>query len=71
MDGILLLRLKPCIWDINFKICLMSKTIPAAKSQNFVNILGGNKNPHGQDFWNLNLYLKKRLYRYYQNKKST
>ena len=36
MDGILLLGQKSWIWDIKFKIYLVSKSIPAAKSQNFV-----------------------------------
>ena len=43
MDGILLLGQKSCIRDIKFKIYLASKSIPAAKSQNFVDISGEQK----------------------------
>ena len=42
-DGILLLGWKSCIQDMKFKICQVSKSIPAAKSQNFVNISGAHK----------------------------
>ena len=56
------------IWNIKFKIYGVSKSIPVAKSQNFVDISGA-KNPHGQNFWDLNFLSEKaRLYRYYQNK---
>ena len=32
-----------CIWEITFKIYWVSKSIPAAKSQKFVNISGAEK----------------------------
>ena len=43
MDGILLYGRKSCIRDITFKIYWVSKSITAAKSQNFVNISGAQK----------------------------
>ena len=36
MVGTLLLGLKSCIWDTSFKTYDVSKSIPAAKFQNFV-----------------------------------
>ena len=64
MDGILLLGQKSCIWDIKFKIYWVSKSIPTAKSQNFLNISGS---------WKTNMSLiflseETRLRRYYQRK---
>ena len=43
MDGIVLLGWKLCIWDSKFKIYWVSKSIKAAKSQNFVDIAGVKK----------------------------
>ena len=43
MDKILLLGQKSCIWDITFKIYWVAKSIPAAKSQYFVDISGAQK----------------------------
>ena len=43
MDEILLLGSKSCIWDVKFKVYWVSKSIPAAKSQNFVDISGAQK----------------------------
>ena len=43
MDGILLLGLKSYIRDINLKIYCVSKSIPTAKSQNFVDISEAQK----------------------------
>ena len=43
MDGILLLGQNSCIRDIKFMIYGVSKSIPAAKSQNFVEISGAQK----------------------------
>ena len=43
MYGILFLGQKAFIWDIKFKIYGVSKFIPAAKSQNFVDISGAQK----------------------------
>ena len=64
MDGILLLGQKSWIWDIKFKIYLVSKSIPAAKSQNFVGISGA-QNPT----WAKNFFLEKtRLCKYHKNK---
>ena len=69
MDGILLLGLKSCIWDIKLKIYCVSKSIPAAKSQNFVDISGAQK-PIWATIFGIWIFLseEKRLYRYYQNK---
>ena len=39
----LLLVQKSCIWDIMFRMYEVSKSIPAAKSQNFVNISRAQK----------------------------
>ena len=43
MAGTLVLGQKSWIWDILVKICKVSKSIPAIKSQNFVNISGAQK----------------------------
>ena len=68
MDGILLLEQKSCIRDINFRIYWVSKSIPAAKSQNFINILGAQK-PTWTNFLEFDfLFEKTRIYRYYWNK---
>ena len=58
-----------CIWDIKFKIYVVSKSVSAAKSQNIFDISEAQK-PTWAKFLELNFfYLKKtRLYRYYQNK---
>ena len=39
----LLLVQKSCIWDITFRMYEVSKSIPAAKCQNFVNISRAQK----------------------------
>ena len=54
---------------LSSKIYWVSKSIPAAKPQNFVEISEAQK-LHGQNIWNLIFFLseKTRLYRYYQNK---
>ena len=59
MHGILLLGQKSCIWDIKFKIYWVSKSIPAAKQQNFVNISGAQK-PTGTIFWEFEFFYLKR-----------
>ena len=48
MDGVLLFGWKACIRDIKFKIYWVSKSIPVAKSQNFVDI-PGEQNLQGQN----------------------
>ena len=40
MDGILLLRQESCIWDMKLKIYWVSKSIAAAKPQNFGHFRG-------------------------------
>ena len=69
MDGMLLLRRKSCIQDIKFKIYWVSKSIPAAKSQNFVDISVAQKHT-GTKFLEFEFFSseKTRLQRYYQNK---
>ena len=69
MDGILLLGLKSYIRDIKLKIYCVSKSIPAAKSQNFVDISGAQK-PIWAKVLEFDFFLseEKRLYRYYQDK---
>ena len=69
MDGILLLGLKSYIRDIKLKIYCVSKSIPAAKSQNFVDILRAQK-PIWAKVLEFDFFLseEKRLYRYYQDK---
>ena len=68
MDGILLLGQKCYIWDIKLKIYYVPKSIPAVKSQNFVDIPGAQK-PTSKIFgiW-IFLSEKTRLHRYHQNK---
>ena len=58
-----------CIWDIKFKIYVVSKSVSAAKSQNIFDMSEAQK-PTWAKFLEFNFfYLKKtRLYRYYQNK---
>ena len=69
MDGILFLGWKSCVWDIKLKISLVSKSIPAAKSQNLVDISDAQK-PTWAKFWEFDFFLseKTRLYIYYENK---
>ena len=69
MEGIVLLEVKSCIWDIKLKIYGVSKSILAAKSQNFVEISGVQK-PTWAKFLEFGFFLceKTRLYIYYQNK---
>ena len=59
MDGILLLRRKSCIRNIKFKIYWLSKSIPAAKPQNFVDISGAQK-PTWAKFWEFEFFHLKR-----------
>ena len=40
MDGIVSLGRKSCVYYIKLKIYLVSKSIPVAKSQNFIAISG-------------------------------
>ena len=57
-------------WDTEFKIYLVPKSIPAGKSQNFVDISGVQK-PTRTSVWNLLFFFlfgKTSLHRYYQNK---
>ena len=56
MDGILLLRRKSCFRDINFKVYRVSKSIPAAKSQNFVDISEAHK-PTSVKFLQLDFFI--------------
>ena len=67
--GIQLLGQKLYIWDIKFKIYYISKSIPAAKSQNFVDI-SSTQNPTWAKFLEFNFVLpeKTRLCRHHQNK---
>ena len=69
MDGILLYGRKSCLRDITFKIYWVSKSIAAAKSQNFVNISGAQKHTW-EKLLEFEFFLseKTRLYIYYQNK---
>ena len=69
MDGILLLGQKSLIWDITFKIYQLSRSIPAAKSQNFVNVSRA-QNPTWAKFLEFDFFLpeKIRLCIYHQNK---
>ena len=62
MDGVPLLGQNSCIWDIEFKICQVSKSIPAAKSQNIV--ISGIQKPTWAKFWEFDFFLseKTRLY---------
>ena len=55
MVGTLLLGLKSCIWDISFKMYDVSKSIPVAKSQNFV-----GKKPTWVKFLEFDLFYLKR-----------
>ena len=57
MDGILLLGQTSYIWNIKFKIYGMSKSIPVAKAQNFVNISGTQK-PTWVKFLKFDFYRK-------------
>ena len=68
MDGILYGR-KSCTWDSKFKIYWVSKSITAAKSQNFVNISGAQKHTW-EKLLEFEFFLSKKisLYWYYQNK---
>ena len=70
IDGILLLGRKSCIWNVKFKIYWVTKSIPAAKSQNFVDILGAQKLTLAKflDFVFFFLPEKTRLCRHYENK---
>ena len=56
---ILLLEQKSCIRDIKFKIYGVSKSIPAAKSQNFVHISRALK-PTWAKFLEFNFFYLKR-----------
>ena len=69
MDRIQLLGRKSCIRDIKFKIFWVSKSIPVAKSQNFVDISRAQK-PTWAKFLEFESFLseKTRLHIYYQNK---
>ena len=60
---------KSCIQDIKFKFYWVSKSIPAAKSQDSVDISGAQK-PIWAKLLEFDFFLsgKTRLYRYYQNK---
>ena len=58
MDGILLLRQKSCIWDINFKFIWCQNPYQLQKIPTWVNFLG----------FRFFLPGKSRLYRHYQNK---
>ena len=50
-------------WDTEFKIYLVPKSIPAGKSQNFVDISGVQK-PTRTSVWNLHFffYLERQVY---------
>ena len=65
MVGTLLLGLKSCIWDTSFKTYDVSKSIPAAKFQNFV-----GKKSTWVKLLEFDFFLSEttRLYRYYQSK---
>ena len=69
MDGMILLGRISCIRDITFNIYWVSKSTPAAKSLNFVDISGAQK-PTWAKLLELGFFLpeKTRLQRYYQNK---
>ena len=57
-------------WDTEFKIYLVPKSIPAGKSQNFVDISGVQK-PHTDKVFGICIFFlfgKTSLHRYYQNK---
>ena len=58
MDGILLRRQKPCIWDINFKFIWCQIPYQLQKISTWANFLE----------FRFFLPEKSRLYRYYQNK---
>ena len=63
MIGKLLIGQKSCIWEISFKMYEVSKSVPAAKSQNFVSIAGPQK-PTWAKFLEFDYFLfeKTRLY---------
>ena len=56
MNGILLLGWKSCFQDVKFQIYWVSKSIPAVKSQTFVD------NSGAENFWNLIFLLKRQGY---------
>ena len=72
MGRIVLFGRKSGIWDILFKIYLVSKSIPATKFQNFVDASGPQK-PMCTKFLKFDcfFYLKRQNFRYYHEKKSS
>ena len=58
MVGTQLLGQKSWILDISFKMYEVSKSVPAAKSQNFVNISGVQK-PTWAKFWECDFFIWK------------
>ena len=62
MHGILLLGRKSCIQDIKFKLYWVSKSIPAPKSQNCVEISGAQKPTWAKFLESEFFYLKRQDY---------